>query len=131
MKKLNFVFAVIFIVLGALVAAAPYSFAHVCEVSEKIMKCHWTARAELFLGLSIVVLGFLKFLSSDANFQLGLNFGILINALGVLLTPTVLIGVCGMKKMHCHAVTKPTLIVFAILILVSALAQSLSIWKKR
>ena len=131
MKKLNFVFAVIFLVLGALVAAAPYSFAHVCELGEKIMKCHWTARVELFLGLSIAVLGLLKFLSSDANFQLGLNFGILINALGVLLTPTVLIGVCGMKKMHCHAVTKPTLIVFAILILVSALAQSLSIWKKR
>ena len=131
MKKLNFVFAVIFVVLGALVAAAPYSFAHVCEVGEKIMKCHWTARVELFLGLSVAVLGLLKFLSSDANFQLGLNFGILINALGVLLIPTVLIGVCGMKKMHCHAVTKPTLIVFAILILVSALAQSLSIWKKR
>lgn len=131
MKKLNFVFAVIFIVLGALVAAAPYSFAHVCELGEKIMKCHWTARVELFLGLSIAVLGLLKFLSSDANFQLGLNFGILINALGVLLTPTVLIGVCGMKKMHCHAVTKPTLIVFAILIFVSVLAQSLFIWKKR
>lgn len=131
MKKLNFVFAVIFVVLGALVAAAPYSFAHVCEVGEKIMKCHWTARVELFIGLSIAVLGLLKFLSSDASFQLGLNFGILINALGVLLTPTVLIGVCGMKKMHCHAVTKPTLIVFGILILVSALAQSLSIWKKR
>lgn len=131
MKKSNLVFAVIFVLLGALVAAGPYSFAHVCEVGEKIMKCHWTARVELFLGLSVAVLGLLKFLSSDAKYQLGLNFGLLINALGVLLTPTVLIGVCGMKKMHCHAVTKPTLIVFAILILVSALAQSVSLWKKR
>lgn len=131
MKKFNLVFAVIFVLLGALVAAAPYSFAHVCEVGEKIMKCHWTARVELFLGLSIALLGLLKLLSSDAKYQLGLNFGLLINALGVLLTPTVLIGVCGMKKMHCHAVTKPTLIVFAILIVVSALAQSVSLWKKR
>lgn len=131
MKKSNLVFAVIFVLLGALVAAAPYSFAHVCEVGEKIMKCHWTARVELFLGLSIALLGLLKLLSSDAKYQLGLNFGLLINALGVLLTPTVLIGVCGMKKMHCHAVTKPTLIVFAILILVSALTQSVSLWKKR
>jgi hypothetical protein len=131
MKKSNLVFAVIFVLLGALVAAGPYSFAHVCEVGEKIMKCHWTARVELFLGLSIALLGLLKLLSSDAKYQLGLNFGLLINALGVLLTPTVLIGVCGMKKMHCHAVTKPTLIVFAILILVSALAQSVSLWKKR
>ena len=131
MKKSNLVFAVIFVLLGALVAAGPYSFAHVCEVGEKIMKCHWTARVELFLGLSIALLGLLKLLSSDAKYQLGLNFGLLINALGVLLTPTVLIGVCGMKKMHCHAVTKPTLIVFAILILVAALAQSVSLWKKR
>jgi len=131
MKKSNLVFAVIFVLLGALVAAGPYSFAHVCEVGEKIMKCHWTARVELFLGLSIALLGLLKLLSSDAKYQLGLNFGLLINALGVLLTPTVLIGVCGMKKMHCHAVTKPTLIVFAILILVSVLAQSVSLWKKR
>ena len=131
MKKSNLVFAVIFVLLGALVAAGPYSFAHVCEVGEKIMKCHWTARVELFLGLSIALLGLLKLLSADAKYQLGLNFGLLINALGVLLTPTVIIGVCGMKKMHCHAVTKPTLIVFAILILVSALAQSVSLWKKR
>ena len=131
MKKSNLVFAVIFVLLGALVAAGPYSFAHVCEVGEKIMKCHWTARVELFLGLSIALLGLLKLLSSDAKYQLGLNFGLLINALGVLLTPTVLIGVCGMKKMHCHAVTKPTLIVFAILILVAVLAQSVSLWKKR
>lgn len=131
MKKSNLIFAIFFVLLGLLTAIAPYSFAHVCELGEKIMKCHWTARVELFLGLSIAVFGLFKFLSSDANFHLGLNFGILINALGVLLTPTVLIGVCGMKKMHCHAVTKPTLIVFAILILVLALAQSLSIWKKR
>ncbi|WP_038074041.1 DUF4418 family protein [Treponema sp. C6A8] len=131
MKKSNLVFAVIFVLLGALVTAAPYSFAHVCEIGEKIMKCHWTARVELFLGLSIVLLGLLKLLLSDAKYQLGLNFGLLINALGVLLTPTVLIGVCGMKKMHCHVVTKPTLIIFAILILVSALAQSVSLWKKR
>ena len=131
MKKSNLVFAVIFVLLGALVAAGPYSFAHVCEVGEKIMKCHWTARVELFLGLSIALLGLLKLLSSDAKYQLGLNFGLLINALGVLLTPTVLIGVCGMKKMHCVAVAKPTLVVFGILILAAVLVQSVSVWKKR
>jgi hypothetical protein len=131
MKKLNVVFALLFVVLGALVAAAPYSFAHVCEVGEKVMKCHWTARIELFLGLSVAVLGLVKLLSTNISFQLGVNAGLLLNALGVFLTPTVLIGVCGMKKMHCHAVTKPTLIVFAILILVSAFAQSVSLWKKR
>ena len=131
MKKVNVIFASIFVVLGALVAIAPYSFAHVCEVGEKVMKCHWTARIELFLGLSVAVLGLLKLINSDSKYQHGLNAGILINTLGVIFTPTVLIGVCGMKKMHCAAVTKPVLIVFGILLLAAVVAQSVSLWKKR
>lgn len=131
MKKVNVIFASIVLVLGALVAIAPYSFAHVCEVGEKVMKCHWTARIELFLGISAALLGLLKYISSDTKYQLGLNAGILVNALGVILTPTLLIGVCGMKSMHCAAVAKPTLIVFGILLLTAVIAQSVSLWKKR
>ena len=131
MKKINVVLSVLGAVLGVLVALAPYSFASVCEVGEKVMKCHWTARIELFLGISITLLGLLKFVSPDAKYQLGLNAGILVNALGVILTPTLLIGVCGMKSMHCAAVTKPTLIVFGILILVTAVIQSISVWKNK
>lgn len=131
MKKVNVVFLLLILVLGALTAIAPYSFAHVCEAGEKVMKCHWTGRIELFLGISIAVLGLLKLISADAKYQLGLNAGILLNALGVILTPTVLIGVCGMKSMHCASVSKPTLIVFGILILVITLIQSLIEWKKK
>ena len=131
MKKVNVFFSLLITVLGALTAIAPYSFAHVCEVGEKVMKCHWTGRIELFLGISAAVLGLLKLLSSDAKYQLGLNAGILINALGVILTPTVLIGVCGMKSMHCASVAKPTLIVFGILLLVTAISQSISVWKNK
>lgn len=130
MKKVNVVFSLL-ILLGALTAIAPYSFAHVCETGEKVMKCHWTGRIELFLGISVAVLGLLKLISADAKYQLGLNAGILLNALGVILTPTLLIGVCGMKSMHCASVSKPTLIVFGILILVITLIQSLIEWKKK
>lgn len=131
MKKVNVIFSLLILVLGALTAIAPYSFAHVCEVGEKVMKCHWTGRIELFLGISIAVLGLLKLISADAKYQLGLNAGILVNALGVILTPTVLIGVCGMKSMHCVTVAKPTLNVFGILILVTSLIQSFIEWKKK
>ncbi len=131
MKKVNVVFFLLILILGALTAIAPYSFAHVCEAGEKVMKCHWTGRIELFLGISVAVLGLLKLISADAKYQLGLNAGILLNALGVILTPTLLIGVCGMKSMHCASVSKPTLIVFGILILVITLIQSLIEWKKK
>ena len=130
MKK-NIIFAGFIILLGVLVALAPFSFAKVCEVGEKVMKCHWTARAELFLGIAIAVLGALKIISADSRFQLGLNAGILVNALGVLLVPSVLIGVCGKATMHCHLVTRPTLIVFGILIFALTLIQTGILCKKR
>lgn len=131
MKKINVVFALVFVVLGVLVAAAPYSFAHVCEVGEKVMKCHWTARVELFLGISVAVFGIAKALLSDSAFNLGANLGIVVNGAGVVLVPSVLIGVCGMKKMHCAAVAKPAFIVFGILIIAVAIVQSVYLWKKR
>ena len=131
MKKVNVFFSLLITGLGALTAIAPYSFAHVCEVGEKVMKCHWTGRIELFLGITIALLGLLKIFSSDAKYQLGLNVGIILNAAGVILTPTILIGVCGMKTMHCASVAKPTLIVFGILILAATLVQSFITWKKK
>ena len=131
MKKSYLLFAFLFILLGLLTAIAPYSFAHVCKAGEKIMKCFWTARVELFLGLSTALLGLIKIFVRDGAFQLGLNIGIILNSAGVLLTPSLLIGVCAMKKMHCHAVAQPVLVVFGSLILVISLLQSVILWKKR
>ena len=131
MKKQNTIFAIIIFALGLLTALAPFTFAKVCDTSEKIMKCHWTGRVEFFLGLSVAVLGIIKFFSQKSEFQLGINFGVLTNAIGILLVPTIIIGVCGMKSMHCHAVTQPVLIILGILTIVATLIQSIIVWKKR
>lgn len=130
MKK-NLVLSIALLLLSLLVAVAPYSFAKVCEIGAKVMKCHWTARIELFLGLSIALLSALKLVNPNTNFQLGLNLGIAVNGLGVILVPTVLIGVCGMSKMHCHSVTRPVLLIFGIIILAAVTAQTVFLWKKR
>ena len=127
----NLIFALAVVLLGVLIALAPYSFAHVCVVGEKIMKCYWTARVELFLGTAIAVLGLIKLACTDVKFQHGLNVGIAVNAIGVILIPTVLIGVCKMASMHCNVVSRPTLTVFGILVLVSVVIQTVLIWKKR
>ena len=123
MKNKNLILSLLLLLLGLLAAIAPYSFAHVCELGEKVMKCHWTARAELFTGLGIALFALLSLFVKADGFALGLDLAIIFNGLGVILYPTLLIGVCGMKKMHCHSVTQPTLIVFGILILVIAAAD--------
>ena len=43
------------ILLGALVAIAPQTFAHVCAVKETPMACHYTAQAAL--GSAWILLG--------------------------------------------------------------------------
>jgi hypothetical protein len=130
MKK-RICFALIISILGLLVAVAPYTFAKVCDIGEKVMKCHWTARAELFVGLAVAALALLKLVSDNGQYQLALNAGIALNAVGVILFPTALIGVCGKATMHCHSVTQPTLIVLGILIILATLIQTVVLWKKR
>ncbi|MBQ9538244.1 MAG: DUF4418 family protein [Treponema sp.] len=131
MKKQNIAFALLFVILGALIAAAPYSFAKVCELGEKVMKCHWTARVELFLGISVAVLGLAKFAFADGKFQLGINAGIIVNAALIILVPTFIIGVCGMKTMHCNSVTKPTLVILGAVTAIAVIVQSVLVWKKQ
>ena len=45
------------IVFGVLIAVAPQAFAHVCEVKDNMpMACHYTAQAELGIGVVIALL---------------------------------------------------------------------------
>lgn len=122
------IFATVTAVLGILIAVAPQTFASVCKVTEKPMKCFWTARAEIFLGISIAVFAALQivFALKNLNIQANIAFSlaIVVNAIGVILVPSALIGVCAKPMMHCHSVTKPFLIVAAILIIFAVALQT-------
>ena len=122
------IFATVTAVLGILVAVAPQTFASVCKVTEKLMKCFWTARAEIFLGISIAVFAALQivFALKNLNIQANIAFSlaIVVNAIGVILVPSALIGVFSKAIMHCHSVTKPFLIVAAILIILAVALQT-------
>ncbi|MCR5401007.1 MAG: DUF4418 family protein [Treponema sp.] len=52
--------------------------------------------------------------------------------LGLLsgIAPYTFAKVCAMEKMHCHAVTAPTVLVFGILIFVLSILQAVILWKK-
>ena len=119
MKKKNVIFSAVLLALGALIALAPISFAKVCPVGEKVMKCFWTGRVELFLGIGIALISLLRFFVRSNDFAFAADAVTAINAAGVILFPTAIIGLCGNHAMQCNAVTKPTLIVFGTLTLVA------------
>ncbi|HBG66344.1 MAG TPA: DUF4418 domain-containing protein [Treponema sp.] len=131
MKKSRVVFSAVLLALALLAAVAPYTFAKVCPLGETVMRCHWTARAVLFTGLCAAAFALLRFFARPESFLLGLDAAIIADAAGIILFPTVLIGVCGGSRMHCHAVTQPALIVLGILLLAVAAADAVLLFRGR
>ncbi|WP_010258172.1 DUF4418 family protein [Treponema primitia] len=117
-----------FIVLGILIAIGPITIFPVCEIRDVIMKCHWTARAELGVGLSIAVLGILTLFFESKIF--GLSAGVFINGILVLLFPTVLIGVCAHPRASCHMLALPALLVLGSITIVVAALNGFFVLKK-
>jgi hypothetical protein len=123
--------SIILIILGVLLAIAPWTFAPVCEVNGMYaqlasgktlpMPCGWTARAEVGLGALLVVAGILLAIAktNETKRIIGI-FGAAIGVL-VILFPTYITKMCAMADHPCNLLTKPVLILLGIAtIIVSA-----------
>lgn len=122
--------AVALIILAVLVAVVP-TFSDcvsdgrmltLADGREIPMKCHWTGRAELGLGLPLLVVGLtMMFSRRRESFR---NLGLVGISLGIvtILLPTILIGVCGNPDMPCHSIMQPALILMGILVIGISLA---------
>jgi hypothetical protein len=86
---------------GAAEASVPY----------RMMKCFWSARAEIIAGVPLVALGILLlFARRKETIRV---IGILTTILGVLtlLIPTTVVGTCVNPEMVCNTEMKPTLLI--------------------
>jgi hypothetical protein len=84
------------------------------------MRCFWSARAEIGVGIPILAIGIMMlFVRRKENFR---YLGLLGTILGifVLLIPTTLIGVCK-TTMVCNTVMRPSLMLFGSLAIVGFL----------
>ena len=110
MKKVNLFGGASFIVLGLLIAFGPRSIFPVCESDgEMVMRCFYTAQAELAVGLLITVLGILFIIEKKILTQITTTVGIAFSSVIAFLIPNVIIGVCKSPHMHCKSVTQPAL----------------------
>jgi hypothetical protein len=118
MKKQIFGGAVV-IILGLLIATGPQFLFKVCAHEEgSFPRCHWSAQAEIGIGLLIAALGICIIVFADTKIHLGLFIGIFLSAIIALFIPHTLIGGCGMMSMRCRRVAFPFITLFSIMLLI-------------
>lgn len=78
------------------------------------MKCLWTARAEIGLGILLLVVGIFLFISSKLESRRFLSILTLILGILIILLPIAFIGVCINPEMPCVVVMKPTLLLIGL-----------------
>jgi len=86
------------------------------------MKCHWSAIAEIGVGVPLLASGIILLLTKQKSVKT--SMGIMGVTLGVMaaLIPSYLIGVCGTATMICRMVMLPAILLASGLVLVASLA---------
>lgn len=90
------------------------------------MKCLWTARAEIGMGVLLLAVGFFLFISSKLESRRFLTILALILGIFIILFPTGLIGVCINPDMPCVVLMKPILLLTGIV--TGALGMVATVW---
>ncbi len=112
------IYGIFILLIGSLTAFGPLTIFKVCAVQDKvIMKCHWTAMAELGIGCVVAVLALTIMFSKSHELSRGIYFSLLPIGLYIMAVPTFLIGVCGSRMMHCNMLTRPILIVLGLVLI--------------
>ena len=150
--KNRVVTSVLFIFIGALLILFPLYILPVCPLPDaqaipattvagdghihmhstpgKIMKCFWTARAEIGIGSFVIAIGALVLFSRSLFVRMGLSMALACTAVLAAAIPTILIGVCGNEMMRCNMGAKPALILLAIVLAIAAISNVLYLNKQ-
>ena len=119
-------------VFGLLIALGPQFLFKVCPVmGDMIMKCHWSAQAEIGIGAVIAILGIALIFFADPKIRLGLTVGVFLSGVLALLIPHALIGGCPGHLMPCRKITFPSITVIAILLLIMAAVNALYLARRK
>ncbi len=117
---------------GALIALTPVVLPVCQELLETKagmfvpMRCHYTAQAEIAMGILVAIAGALILIfANQAETRGALNAVVLALGAVVILIPTVLLGTCKNPAMPCNIGTKPALILLGSL---TMLLGAIGLW---
>jgi hypothetical protein len=131
MKKIFI--GIIVLVFGLLISLGPQFLFKVCDHGEDgYPHCHWSAQAEIGIGLLLAALGACMIVFTEPKTHLGLIIGVFMASIIALAIPNFLIGGCGMLTMRCRRVAFPALTIESIVLLVfSTIIMTVSAMQKQ
>jgi hypothetical protein len=122
----------IVIALGLLIALGPQFLFKVCSSHGGAFPlCHWSAQAELGMGMLIAALGICLIVFTDQKTQFGLYIGIFFSVIIALSIPNALIGGCNVKTMACRRVAFPAITIISVIVLVFSAVMAVCIDMKK
>ena len=130
--KNRLITSIAFLILGIFIAIGPQTIFPICGLENEIstkMKCFWTGRTEIGIGIIITVIGILLLILKKKEIRIGLSLALIPTGLLVLLIPTTLIGVCANEHMKCKALTLPMLLLLGSVTIVVAAINSIYLAK--
>ena len=121
--KLNKIFGVLYVIMGAVLAAGPWTFARIC--SGATMKgevlCRDMRADATILGLLLLIMGILFFLIGQKLIDILFSTAVTAGGVCAILIPTVWARGCAKKGMLCHDQTMPFLLLMGALMILSGL----------
>jgi hypothetical protein len=78
------------------------------------MKCLWTARGEIGMGILVLAIGIFLFISRTLESRRFFSILALLLGIFIILLPSVLIGVCINPDMPCVVLMKPILLLIGV-----------------
>ncbi len=94
------------------------------------MKCFWSGRAEIGVGLLILCGGVLLVIFKSTLIRLGISMMAALTGVLGILVPIVLIGGCKMDTMPCRMTTFPALIVLCVLVVAFSSGNAIYLWRQ-
>jgi len=96
---------------SGMASAPPMASPSAAATPYRMMKCYWTAHAEIVVGVPLIAIGILLFFARRRETTRAL--GVITAVLGVLtiLIPTSIVGTCLNDQMVCNTEMKPVLLI--------------------
>ena len=99
----------------------PYSIFRVCDSSEKIMRCTYSSRIIVCIGILVIINQCISLFEKRKNGIPYINTFLL--SIFAIIVPAYMIGGCEMKTMRCQVVSFPMVYVVSVILLLCSVIQ--------